>query len=504
MNKLESDYFNRKRQVTLQSFINDNWPLLLGLAVTLLIVIAIVAMVRSRRQLQELIENTQQQQREHEQALNHLLIDTREDLIQQVARGQRDEQKALLLTSSRLSQSLEKRFGEMQVNINRDNNSLETRLSERLEQIREKTQAELSASRLQQTENLNQFRESLEKGLNQHRQQLDERQSIVQKQQQDSMTSGMQVINKQVNDALLQHGESLGKRIMQLMEATDQRLKEISGQVDQRLSKGFEKTTETFTQVLTHLTRIDEAQKKLTELSANVVSLQELLSDKRSRGAYGEIQLAALVRNLLPEENFELQHTMASGRRVDCLLKLPEPTGNVAVDAKFPLESFQQMTDQMLSRHERDQAQRQFRQDIRKHINDIATKYIVPGETSDGAMMFIPAEAVFAEIHAHHPELVEIAQQRRIWMVSPTTIMAILTTARAVLRDAATQKQVHLIREHLQALSKDFQRFQQRMDNLSKHIEMAHKDVSEVHTSAQKISSRFEKIEQVQIEDKPN
>ncbi|KRT56709.1 DNA recombination protein RmuC, partial [endosymbiont of Ridgeia piscesae] len=177
------------------------------------------------------------------------------------------------------------------------------------------------------------------------------------------------------------------------------------------------------------------------------------------------------------------------------------PTGNVVIDAKFPLESYQRMMDDTQSESERLQAQRQFRQDIRKHIDDIASKYIIEGETSDGAVMFIPAEAVFAEIHAHFPDLVEEAFRRRVWLVSPTTMMAILTTARAVLKDAATREQVHIIQEHLRELSKDFGRFQSRMDKLATHISQAHTDVNNVNISARKITGRFEKIERVELQD---
>jgi DNA recombination protein RmuC len=253
--------------------------------------------------------------------------------------------------------------------------------------------------------------------------------------------------------------------------------------------------------VLTHLTRIDEAQKKITELSSNVVSLQEVLSDKRSRGAFGEVQLSALVRNVMPESGFALQHTLSNSRRADCVLFLPDPTGNVVIDAKFPLESYQRMLDDTLAESDRQQAKRQFKTDIKKHMEDIAARYIIPGETSDGAVMFIPAEAVFAEIHAHFPDLVEEAFRKRVWLVSPTTMMAILTTARAVLKDAATREQVHIIQDHLRALSKDFGRFKNRMDNLAKHIGQAHQDVSDVNISARKISSRFERIEKVELEE---
>lgn len=285
-----------------------------------------------------------------------------------------------------------------------------------------------------------------------------------------------------------------------MQEMLHQRLNEISGQVEQRLSKGFEKTTETFVDVVKRLAKIDEAQKRITELSTSVVSLQEVLSDKRSRGAFGEVQMAALVRNMMPESHFSLQHTLSNGTRVDCMLFLPEPTGDLAIDSKFPLDSYKRMMDNELAESDRQSAERQFRQDVKKHIKDIADKYIIPGETSDSAIMFIPAESVFAEIHAHQPELVEDSHRKRVWMVSPSTLMAVLTTVRAVLKDAATRKQVHLIQEHLVGLSKDFGRFKKRMDNLSNHIRMANDDVKEVSTSANKISSRFEKIEKVELD----
>ena len=295
--------------------------------------------------------------------------------------------------------------------------------------------------------------------------------------------------------------EKMAESNKQMQELLHQRLNEISGQVEKRLSKGFEKTTETFTDVVSRLAKIDEAQKKITELSSNVVSLQEVLSDKRSRGAFGEVQMAALVRNMMPENSFALQHSLSNGTRVDCMLFLPEPTGDLAVDSKFPLDSYKRMMDNELAESDRLAAERQFRQDVKKHIKDISEKYIIANETSDSAMMFIPAEAVFAEIHAHQPELVEESHRKRVWMVSPSTLMAVLTTVRAVLKDAATRKQVHLIQEHLVGLSKDFGRFKNRMDDLSKHIRMAHEDVGKVNTSAQKISSRFEKIEKVELDD---
>ncbi len=343
-------------------------------------------------------------------------------------------------------------------------------------------------------------REEMGERLGDFRQRFERRQGEALNSLQEALQKGLLTLDGKLSEALERNTEKLVKQVGGLTETADQRLKEISGQVEKRLSEGFEKTTETFTDIVKRLALIDAAQKKITELSSHVISLQQVLDDKRSRGAFGEVQLAGLVRNVLPESSFALQHTLGNGKIADCILFLPPPTGNVAIDAKFPLESYRRMTDNSLDSTERKMAERQFKLDIRKHIQDISTKYILPGETSDGAVMFLPAEAVFAEIQAHHPDLVEEAQKSRVWIVSPTTLMAILNTARAVLKDEATREQVHVIQEHLGKLAEDFGRFEIRMDKLSRHIDLAHKDVKEVHTSARKISSRFVKIEQVELE----
>ncbi len=316
----------------------------------------------------------------------------------------------------------------------------------------------------------------------------------------DTLQQGFQETRAQVKEALQDYSSDINKRVESLTNVTDLRLKEINQQVEKRLAVGFEKTTETFSDVIKRLALIDAAQKKITELSSNVVSLQEILTDKRARGAFGEVQLSGLIRNVLPEQNFAFQYTLSNDKRVDCMLFLPEPSGNIAIDAKFPLENFRILIDTSKPEAEKRAAESQFKIDIRKHVQDIAEKYILPGETADGAIMFIPAEAVFTEIHAHHSELVDFAHRAKVWMVSPTTMMAILTTARAVLKDAATRQQLHIIQKHLNLLAADFDRFQKRMDNLAKHIEQAHTDVTEVHTSARKITQRFVQIEKVELE----
>jgi len=293
----------------------------------------------------------------------------------------------------------------------------------------------------------------------------------------------------------------LSRGMQALTQSVDGRLDTLSGQVNQRLDEGFRKTNETFASVMARLATIDEAQKKIDGLTTNVVSLQELLGDKRARGAFGEVQLEALVQNMLPPDAFAFQHVLPNGTRVDCLLTLPAPTGLVAVDAKFPLENYHRMFDAATGELERRAAQQAFRADVKRHVDAIAGKYILPGVTSDGAVMFLPAEAVFAEVHAYHPEVIAYAQQRRVWIVSPTTLMAVLNTARAVLKDVETRKQVHVIQDALGKLAKDFKRFDERMAALARHIEQASRDVQEVQTSSRKITAHFNKIESARFDE---
>ena len=392
----------------------------------------------------------------------------RRELVDAIIKGQVLTQEGMHRSVNELQETLGQRQALLQRQLMLDSGNLKENLLERFEAVRKTVTERLADGQLKQQQALG---ESLER------------------------------ISRQLRESLAESRTVLDQRVERLTETTEARLKEISGQVEKRLSEGFEKTTETFSRVLEHLSRIDAAQKRIAELSASVVSLQEILTDKRSRGAFGEVQLEGLVRNLMPEGSFALQHTLGNGTRVDCILFLPEPSGNVPIDAKFPLESYQRMVDFDAPESEREQARRRFRQDIRKHVQDIAGKYLVPGETAAGAVMFLPAESVFAEIHAHFPELVEEAQRARVWLASPTTLMAILTTAQAVIKDIATRRQVNVIQEHLRYLAADFERFRERMDKLATHIRQAHEDAQQVNTSARKISSRFVKIEKVELDE---
>ncbi|HEY0924725.1 DNA recombination protein RmuC [Rheinheimera pacifica] len=357
---------------------------------------------------------------------------------------------------------------------------------------------QLAQHKLELVQQQGQFQQQLLEQQHLQRQHLQQQQQEHLLQVLQKITDTQQSARFELSKNLQQQAIMLAEQVKQLTQSIDQRLKDIAGQVERRLSEGFEKTNQTFTDIVKRLALIDDAQKKITELSTNVVSLQEVLADKRSRGAFGEVQLTALIRNVMPEQHFSLQHTLSNGRIADCVLFLPKPSGNIVIDAKFPLESYKKMTDPQFGPEERKLAQRQFKLDIKKHINDIADKYIIANETSDGAIMFLPAEAIFAELHAYHADIVEEAYRRRVWLTSPTTLMAVLTTARSVLKDDATRRQIHLIQEHLIKLAEDFDRFRGRFDNLAKHIDQAATDVKQIHTSAHKISSRFSQIEKVE------
>lgn len=392
-----------------------------------------------------------------------------------------------------LTLQLEEKHRAMLLDLHEALNKLADRLganaSEATERLRQSVSSELHQTRdamqalqLSQTQTLSQTRESvLEKLHTTLAEQGKAEQALIQ-------------------DTMLKATSALTQRIEQLSQVVDNRLQEISGKVSERLDEGFKKTNETFVSVMARLATIDEAQKKIDGLTTNVVSLQELLGDKRSRGAFGEVQLEALVRNVLPTSAFAMQHTFENGLRVDCALFLPEPTGTVAVDSKFPLENYHRMLDHGLVESEQLVAQKLFKADVKKHVDAIASKYIIPNVTSDGAVMFIPAEAVFAEIHAYHPDLIDYAMSNRVWLVSPTTLMAVLNTARAVLKDVETRKQVHIIKDELGKLGKEFSRFDVRMKKLADHIRQAHEDAVEVHTTSQKISRRFAQIERVELQ----
>lgn len=318
-----------------------------------------------------------------------------------------------------------------------------------------------------------------------------------------SMTTTSTATNANITNILNHQNSEQVRTIETLMQRVDRRLAEIGGLVENKLTQGFAQTSTLFNDVIERLALVDAAQKKISDLSSHVIDLQALLSNKSARGAFGEAQLEAIVRNLIPASNVDFQVVLSNGKRADCVIKLPPPTGNLVIDAKFPLENFKRLQDASPLSEDATKANRLFRIDIQNHIKAISSKYIIPGETAAGAIMFIPAEAVFATIHSQFPELIDLAHQHRVWLASPTTTMAIVTSAAAVLKDFATRNQVEEMQSHLVILSQDFERFRTRMSKLAKHIDQAHQDVADVHKSSQKITSRFAKIEQVDLSPQP-
>jgi DNA recombination protein RmuC len=272
----------------------------------------------------------------------------------------------------------------------------------------------------------------------------------------------------------------------------------ITKALGEGLEKSAAKADKSMIALRERLAVIDAAQKSITELSTQVVGLQDILGNKQARGAFGEIQLQDLVASVLPPSAFELQATVGGNRRVDCLLKLPNPPGPICVDAKFPLEGYRALRE---ARDDvaRVRAGREFSAAILKHVRDIAEKYIVPGETADAALMFLPSEAVFAELHASFPNAVEQSYRAKVFIVSPTTLWATLNTMRAILKDVRMREQAGLIQQLVQAMMADVGRLDDRVGKLRRHFDQAQEDMRQIETSTGKITRRGESIESLEL-----
>ena len=285
--------------------------------------------------------------------------------------------------------------------------------------------------------------------------------------------------------------------MLQLME---KRLAQVQQNMSENLHGTARRTAHSLGQLQERLKTIDEAQENITRLSGDVLSLQDILSNKQTRGAFGEIQLNDIVSKALPPDSYTMQATLSNGRRADCLIKLPEPPGHIVIDAKFPLEAYE-----MLRRAEtpegKQRASQAFRVSVRKHLRDISDRYILDGETADSALMFLPSEAVYAELHASFPEVVREGFSLRVWIVSPTTCMATLNTLRAVLKDARMREQAGAIRRELGLLHQDIERLEGRVENLDRHFGMAARDLSEIRISAEKAGRRAQKLDNFDFED---
>lgn len=282
----------------------------------------------------------------------------------------------------------------------------------------------------------------------------------------------------------------------------ENKLNMINDRVNERLDESFNKTNKTFTSVLERLTKIDEAQKKIDNLSTDIVSLQSILTDKKSRGIFGEINLKHILVSIFGEKNdnvYRLQYTFGNNTIADAVIFAPEPLGTVAIDSKFPLENYQIMVDRNKSQVERTTAEKQFKIDVKKHIDAISDKYIIPGVTSNQAIMFLPAEAIFSEINAYHSDLVEYAYKRHVWITSPTTLISTFTVIQVLLKNIERDKYASIIHDELNKLGIEFSRYKERWDKLSRSIETVNKDVESIHVTTDKISKRFESISSVDI-----
>ena len=296
--------------------------------------------------------------------------------------------------------------------------------------------------------------------------------------------------------------KTLNENFNSLNERVSQNLDRINLRVEERLSEGFEKTNKTFINILERLSRIDEAQKKIDSLSTNIVSLQDILTDKKSRGTFGEVQLNHVLSVVFGEKNdkiYELQKKLQNSMMADAVLYIPEPVGMLCIDSKFPLENYQRMIDMKNSEGERKQYTRDFKSNVKKHINDISSKYIIQGQTSDQAIMFIPAEAIFAEINAYHQDLLDYAAEKKVWLTSPTTLMSVLSTVQVVLRNLEREKYAGIIHEELNKLGKEFKLYKDRWESLAKNIKRVSDDVDKINITSNKIERKFDRISKVEM-----
>lgn len=311
-------------------------------------------------------------------------------------------------------------------------------------------------------------------------------------------------LTKEIGEFKLEFASSLRKDFDHLNEQVLNKINYLNERVNERLEDNFQKSNRTFTNILERLSRIDEAQKKIDGLSSEIVSLQSVLTDKKTRGIFGEVNLNYILNSVFGENAkgiYEIQHKLSNGSIADAILYAPSPLGTICIDSKFPLENYQKMTDKTLSKNERDLATKQFKMDVKKHIEAIRSKYIVPGETAGEAILFLPAEAIFAELNAYHSELLEEAYSKKVWITSPTTLMSTLTTIGMVLKNMERDKYAKVIHEELNKLSFEFDRYRERWDKLSRSIDTVTKDVRDINITTEKITKRFDSINRVDVKE---
>ena len=307
--------------------------------------------------------------------------------------------------------------------------------------------------------------------------------------------SQMAEYSKHQQDAI---AAAINEQRLSVLKIMDEKLLQVTKNVSDGLQQNTVKTNETLTDLRERLAKIDVAQQKISALSEQVVSLQEVLSNKQARGAFGEIQLNDIVTSALPPSAYEFQVVLENQKRADCVLNLPNPPGMIVIDSKFPLESYHALR---IAANEREkiEAERFFKASVLKHIKDISEKYIIAGQTAESALMFLPSEAIYAELHANFPDVVETSYRAKVWIVSPTTLMATLNTVRAILKDAKMREQAGVIQKEVGVLIDDIGRLDGRIESLSRHFKQANEDIDNIKISSGKITRRIQKIEDIQL-----
>lgn len=309
-------------------------------------------------------------------------------------------------------------------------------------------------------------------------------------------------LTKDMGDFKNDLSRDINKDFNSLNEQVEKRLMAINEKVNERLDQNFEKTNKTFMNVLERLSKIDEAQKKIETLSTDIVSLQSILTDKKTRGIFGEVNLKHILSSVFGERNdsiYRIQYTLSNGTIADSVVFAPEPLGTIAIDSKFPLEHYQMMVDKKLSQELRDQYEKLFKIDMKKHIDAISSKYIIPGETAEQAILFLPAEAIFAEVNAYHQDIINYAYKKKVWITSPTTLISTLTVVEMIIKNMERDKYASIIHDELNKLGMEFSRYRERWDKLARSIQTVNKDVESVYITTDKITKRFESINKADI-----
>ncbi|MBZ8118414.1 DNA recombination protein RmuC [Roseovarius sp. LXJ103] len=318
--------------------------------------------------------------------------------------------------------------------------------------------------------------------------------------QMEQRVQGLSDGQHQLAGGLTHVAEAQSAAQANMLRLMEERLATVSERMNENLQGSSRRTAQSLGDLQQRLVTIDEAQKNISKLSGDVLSLQDILSNKQTRGAFGEIQLNDIVSKALPSDSYSLQHTLPNGRRADCLIHLPNPPGPIVIDSKFPLEAYEALR-RAKTDWELNEAAKMLRTSVRKHIRDISEKYILDGDTADGALMFLPSEAVYAELHANFPELVRAGFEVKVWIVSPTTCMATLNTMRAILKDARMREQAGAIRRELGLLYKDMERLGTRVENLDRHFGQAAKDISDIKISSDKAGRRARRLDNFDFEE---